>query len=97
MAFYDTEWNKLPYYYNFPQIEEQIKKPSKLNDMIRIAEKLAEGFPHVRVDLYLLDDGEIKFGEMTFTSASGACKWVPPETDLMIGEMYNLPEKSDLS
>lgn len=44
---------------NFP-------KPVKLNEMIEIAEKLSEGFPFVRVDLYEVD-GSVYFGEMTFT------------------------------
>ena len=59
--------------------------------MIHVAEVLAEGFPHVRVDLYLLDDGTIKFGEMTFSTSSGAIRWNPPETDLMMGELLTLP------
>lgn len=92
MAFFDTDWNKLPYYYIGLPIEEQIPKPRNLKKMIEIAEKLAADFPHVRVDLYLLDDGEIKFGEMTFTSASGACCWNPPEADLWVGEMFKLPK-----
>lgn len=44
MAFYDPQWNKLPYYYAFPQIQEEIPKPDKLSEMLEIAEKLAEGF-----------------------------------------------------
>lgn len=67
--------------------------PQVLPDMINIAEKLAEGFSHVRVDLYRLDNDQIKFGEMTFSSESGACLWDPPETDLWVGEMLHLPEK----
>ena len=92
---YDTNWNKLPCYCDFPQIEEQINKPRNLERMLQIAEKLAEGLPHVRVDLYLLDDGEIKFGEMTFTSDSGACRWNPPEADLWVGEMFTLSRRKE--
>ena len=94
MAFYDTQWKKLPFYYGYPQIQTEIPKPNKLLPMLEIAEKLAEGFPYVRVDLYELDNGEIKFGEMTFSPASGVSHWVPPEADLWVGEMFHLPEKN---
>ncbi len=49
MAFYDTQWKKLPFYYGYPQIQKNISKPNKLLQMLKIAEILAEGFPHVRV------------------------------------------------
>lgn len=67
--------------------------PDNLAEMIQLAEKLADGFPHVRVDFYRLDDGTIRFGEMTFTSASGVCKWDPPEADELMGKLFKLPFK----
>jgi hypothetical protein len=91
MAFYDPHWNMVPISYDHPRYEKEVPKPSKLKTMIDLAEKLAEGFPHVRVDFYLLDDGTIKFGEMTFTSASGVCRWNPPSADLMLGKLLHLP------
>ena len=57
-------------------------------------QKLSEDFAHVRVDLYLLADGTIKFGELTFTSSSGVARWSPKEADLIVGQMFNLPKKS---
>ena len=49
-------------------------KPDNLNEMLSIARTLGKEFRYVRVDLYDLD-GEIKFGEMTFTPASGYARW----------------------
>jgi hypothetical protein len=46
------------------------ERPENYIEMIQVAEKLAEDFPHVRVDLYNVD-GRIVFGEMTFYSGSG--------------------------
>lgn len=92
MAFYDLEWNKMPFVYSYPRYEKEVEKPPNLNEMIQIAEKLSEGFSHARVDLYRLDNGEIKFGEITFSSASGSCRWTPPEADLMMGEHFVLPK-----
>ena len=71
LDLYDTEWHPihdaLTGACNNPF---GVKKPSRLSDMLHDAEILAEGFPVVRVDLYEID-GDIYFGEMTFTPATG--------------------------
>ena len=96
MAFYDLNWNKLPFTYSFPRNEDDITKPKNLELLIQLSEKLAEGFAHVRVDFYILNDGSLKFGEMTFTSASGNCKWNPPEQNRIYGDLIKLPPKSPI-
>lgn len=95
MAFYDLDWNLLPFTYSYPQYTKEVPRPEKLDEMIQVAEKLAEGFNQVRVDLYYLNDGTIKFGEMTMTSASGRCQWNPPEYDEILGKLIELPIESD--
>ena len=93
-GLYDQEWNRLPFTPGaFTPIQEKIPMPEQIPQMIKIAETLAEGFAHVRVDLYLLDDGSIKFGEMTFTTSSGLCNWKPSEANLWVGDMLSLPDK----
>ena len=62
-----------------------------LDELIEIAEVLAAGFPHVRVDFYRMDTGKLLFGEMTFTSFSGICQWNPNYTDLMLGQLFTYP------
>lgn len=94
MACYDPKWNKLDFYDN-PPLEYEVEKPDNLNEMVRLAETLSEGFCHVRVDLYRMNDGSIKFGEMTFTPASGIMKWEPEGTDLMLGQYITLPTKTN--
>lgn len=47
-----------------------VPKPKCLNQMIEVATILSEGFPQVRVDLYEVD-GQVFFGELTFTSNGG--------------------------
>ncbi len=96
MSFYDLQWNKLPFVYSYPQNPDEVPKPKNLELMINLAEKLAEGFPHVRVDFYVLNDGSIKFGEMTFTSAGGTCKWNISEQDKVYGDLIKLPPKSPI-
>lgn len=90
--YYDTNWKALPITYNYPLYEEEMPRPAQLEQMLSIAQKLCRDFIYVRVDFYLLDNGEIKFGEMTFHPYSGFCSWEPPEANLLMGEKIRLPE-----
>lgn len=90
MAFFDRHWNLMPFVYDYPRNMNPPSRPDNLETMIALAEKLAADFEHVRVDFYRLDSGEIRFGEMTFTSASGMCKWDPPEWNLRLGRMFDV-------
>lgn len=55
-------------------VAEQMTRPPFFDDMCRIAAKLSENFDFVRVDLYEAQ-GEIFFGELTFTPGAGAFKF----------------------
>ncbi len=90
MAFYDTDWNKQDFAYTYPLDEKTMEKPDNLSEMIYLAENLSNGFNHVRVDFYRLNDGKIYFGEMTFTSCSGVSKWQPKNMDLVMGNLIAL-------
>ena len=92
MDWFDRNWNPLPITLDGnPHSEKPISRPDNLDEMIGIAEALASGFPHVRVDLYRLNNGRIYFGEMTFTPSSGAAKWDPPELDAQLGSLFTYP------
>lgn len=93
MAFYDTSWNLLPLVNSYPKYDNEVLKPGNLDELLKISEILCKNFSYVRVDFYRLDDGTFKFGEMTFTSFSGVCKWDPPEYDLILGQLIALPVK----
>ena len=66
--------------------------------MISLSERLAETFPHVRVDFYILNDGSIKFGEMTFSTNSGLriTEWAPAKQNHIYGDLIRLPMKSPM-
>lgn len=86
--FYDENWKFL----NFKWGKENgalEKKPLNFDLMISIAEKLAENFLYVRVDLYNLN-GKIYFGELTFHPASGNEKFEPEHWDKIIGSWLTL-------
>lgn len=94
MAFYSRDWVKQPFVYSHPLDDKNMPRPDNLDEMIGLAEILAKDFNHVRVDFYRLDDGTIYFGEMTFTSASGVCRWNVPGPNDRFGSLLHLPDKA---
>ena len=90
LGFFSRDYKLLPYYReDFKPITDQLEKPEEYEKMVEIAEKLSEGFSHVRVDLYNVH-GKIYFGEMTFTSASGYCRYVPEEFEYILGKEWDV-------
>lgn len=84
-AFYDMEWHRCDLmYHTYDQYEEDIKRPDTFEEMIDLAEKMSNGFDYVRVDLYEID-GQIKFGEMTFTPTNGIGLWPTSDANDMVG------------
>lgn len=67
-----------------------IRFPNNFKQMAELANKLAEGIPFVRVDLYNIN-GTVYFGELTFYPASGMGEYSPHEWDKRIGDMLKLP------
>ena len=94
-AFLDLNWQPQELMYHTYESYEQIpKKPSNLDEMLEIASILGAEFKYVRVDLYDIE-GEILFGEMTFTPASGYGKWGGERTSIFsrIMDQYRIIEK----
>lgn len=69
---------------------DNITIPDNIGQLIEIAERLAYGLPHVRVDLYDIDGTTIKFGEYTFYPAGGMEPFVPEKYDYEFGGWYRL-------
>ncbi|MCM1265227.1 MAG: hypothetical protein NC200_03425 [Candidatus Gastranaerophilales bacterium] len=90
MVFFDREWNPQDFISNNTKLEDSPPRPQCLDEVIEKVEKLAEGFNFVRVDFYVLDNGDVKFGEMTFTPGSGVLNWQPKEANLMMGDLLKL-------
>ena len=85
-------WEPMRQYLDYPgTVYKNVPRPENLGEMIKIAEKIAQGFLQVRVDLYNVK-GKIYFGEMTFFACSGMYHWFTPEFQLMIGDRIHLPE-----
>jgi hypothetical protein len=76
-----------------PDFDRTLEMPHNLRLMIRLAEKLADGIPYVRVDFYEVD-AKVYFGEITFFPASGFGPFTPEEWDYKLGEWIKLPDKN---
>lgn len=93
LDFFDMEFNHLDMTKVFPNSKKKLKKPEKFEEMIELAEKISEDFPHVRVDLYNIN-GKLYFGEFTFFSSSGLKPLKPEKWDKIFGDWFKLPEKN---
>ena len=93
---FDTDWNVLPFNLFTPlEQPDDIPRPKNLEKMVEVARTLSQGIPFVRVDLYALNDGTIKFGEMTFTTYSGIAPWHPESANEYMGSLIHLPGVDD--
>ena len=89
---YDSDWNPQPWRVKqFEAYAGSIEKPAQYDEMLALAEKLCEGFSHVRVDLYVIRQ-KIYFGEMTFTPGRGYDPIVPDEYDFLLGEQWMIEQ-----
>lgn len=74
LDLYDTKWNRLDnklnkgWHFNFR--EESVMRPDCLTEMLAIAKKIAEPFPEIRVDFYIVN-GKPVIGELTFSTGYG--------------------------
>lgn len=89
--FYDRKWVKLDITSDCPPSDREVERPQNLDEMIKIAEKLSEDFPYVRVDLYNTN-GNVYFGELTFYPWSGYVQFNPDKWDFLFGEDFDLIE-----
>lgn len=71
-------------------------KPDTMDRMFEIAERLSEGFPFVRVDLYDIN-GRIYFGEMTLYPKGGWDTDLLQETDERLGAFVDLSGVKDVA
>lgn len=90
--FFDRDFNHLDIINGHLMSEKKIEKPSKFDEMISIAETLSKDIPHVRVDLYEINE-VVYFGEMTFSHWGGTVPFEPEEWDYKLGRWLKLPQK----
>lgn len=86
-TFYDTDWKRQPFSYGYPLDIYPAPKPEKLDEMLELTKILCKDFKHVRVDWYIMPDGRILFGEMTFQTWSGLDTFIPEKYDEYFGSL----------
>ena len=91
--FYTVDWVRRDVTGDYPNSTSPCPKPQQLEQMLEISRILSSDFPHVRVDLYLVND-KIYFGELTYFNASGYMKYQPDSFDFELGEKFVLPERN---
>ena len=71
------------------RFESLPEMPNNLEQMLKIAKKLSEDFPFVRVDLMNVNN-KLYFSELTFTPSAGIMPLAPDNADARIGEWLDL-------
>lgn len=89
-AYYDIEWNPVDIQWGAPRPNEEFKKPARLSSMLDVASRLSQNIPHVRIDLYCINN-KVYFGEMTLFDASGLEVINPSDMDSYLGDLIILP------
>lgn len=88
--FYDLNWNKLNFTTGTPIVNsEEIPKPENFDDLVKVANQLAQDFKFVRIDLYT-HQNKVYFGELTFYPAGGYTPITPKEWDRKLGDLIKL-------
>ena len=93
--FYDKNWTPQSFTYHNPILKSDVECPEQLGKMLDLARKLAKDSPFLRVDFYVLNNSEIKFGELTFYPMSGFEKWHPEEMGNKLGEMLSISQTEE--
>lgn len=92
--FFDKEWKHQifhePRIYPFSKL--RLEKPSKYEEMWKLAGELAKDKAFSRIDFYEVN-GNVFFGEITFFPTTGMGGFDPDEYDLKFGELIKLPPK----
>lgn len=89
---YTTSWEFMNAEIKFKNVpNKKINKPECLDKMLELARKLSEGIPHVRVDLYVINQ-KIYFGELTFYHESGLADFRPKSLGITLGDYIKLPK-----
>lgn len=89
--FYDIDFNHLNLTNGHPMNPKTPDKPLNYEKMIQLANKLSEGFPHIRVDFYEVD-GKVYLGELTLYHNGGLVPILPKEYDVELGKEIELPQ-----
>jgi TupA-like ATPgrasp len=86
--FYDREWHLLEVRYPGHAETRIIEQPIALDDAILAAEKIAAGLDFLRVDILVMPDGTLTFGETASSPWAGLFRLEPDGAEQLLGEYW---------
>lgn len=89
--FFDMDFNHINLRMRDKNSDIPYEKPREFEEMRKIAERLSDGIPHLRVDFYIVN-GHVYVGELTFYHCSGFAPISPEDWNYRLGEWINLPQ-----
>lgn len=87
---YDVSSNLLPVRLTIQTYDGEIERPALLNEMLRHAEALSGSVDFVQLELYVVGDEAVYFGEMTPSSGSGFNSFHPASYDAVFGSFWKM-------
>jgi hypothetical protein len=90
--FFTSDWSHLSLNGGHPWSAPPIPRPERLEEMIRLAQRLGQGTDFVRVDLYDLP-GRIVFGELSSLPAGGDSPFDPESFNREFGSHWTPPRR----
>lgn len=92
--FYNMNFEHLSFTNGHPNAEIEIHRPDSFEKMKDLAVKLSHNIPNVRIDFYDIN-GQVYFGEITFSHWSGLVPFEPEKWDYTFGEYIKLPQNKE--
>jgi hypothetical protein len=87
-TFYDRAWRRQPWGLLYPPGPD-LPRPSRLDDLIALAEQLSGGLDFIRIDLYCVNDCDLYFGEFSICPEAGWGRfWPDRSVDRMLGDLW---------
>lgn len=92
MSFLKTDWTFAEFgRKDYKPLDAIPEKPKNYDEMIKIAQKLSDGIPFLRVDMYEVN-GKVYFGELTFHPCAGMMPFDPTSADLKVGKLLDISQ-----
>jgi hypothetical protein len=85
----DRDFNPVDLCVSSIAFQGTVPTPENKEELIQVAEALAEGLDFMRVDLYAID-GRVYFGEMTCYQGGGCNRFGDREGDFWLGQKWQL-------
>jgi hypothetical protein len=90
---FDRDFAPLDVWQGTRQYPKRVPRPDNYEEMVRIAECLAQNLDFIRVDQYNIS-GRIYVGELTCYPGGGRIRWIPREYDYLLGEKWRIVKYS---